>query len=161
MERDMRQMSEDADQAFRGFFDVHLGGAGRFWQPAIDIHETQTHLLVKMELAGARAEELNVSLSPDDRVLTVSGVRSEGQSDRDKRMRCHQLEIYFGPFERAIGLPGIPVNREEIKASYRDGFLLVSLPKRQGADKPQKRTIPIDNEPVEKADMHEHESEDK
>jgi len=157
----MRQMSDDADQAFRGFFDVHLGGAGRFWQPAVDIHETQTHLVVKMELAGAQAEELNVSLSPDDRVLTVSGLRSEGQGDRNKRMRCHQLEIYFGPFERAIGLPNIPVSRDSITASYRDGFLIVSLPKRQGQDKPQKRVIPIDNETIDGADVHETESGDK
>lgn len=143
MEREMQQLS---DEAFRGFFDVPVGGAGRFWQPAVDIHETDGHLLVKMELAGARSEDLQVSLSPDDRVLTISGTRTEGRADREGRVRCHQLEIYFGPFERSVGLPGVPLNRDEITASYRDGFLTVMLPKRQLPPRPQKRMIPITNE---------------
>jgi len=87
-----------------------------------------------------------VALSPDDRVLTVSGTRTEGHADREGRLRCHQLEIYFGPFERSVGLPGVPVNRDAITASYRDGFLLVTLPKRQMPPRPQKRMIPINND---------------
>ncbi|MDQ2687911.1 MAG: Hsp20/alpha crystallin family protein [Armatimonadota bacterium] len=143
MEREMQQLS---DEAFRGFFDVPGGGAGRFWQPAVDIHETDGQLLVKMELAGARSEDLQVSLSPDDRVLTVSGMRTEGRADREGRQRCHQLEIYFGPFERSVGLPSVPLNRDAITASYRDGFLSVTLPKRQTPPRPQKRVIPISND---------------
>jgi HSP20 family protein len=112
----------------------------------VDIHETDGQLLVKMELAGARSEDLQVSLSPDDRVLTISGTRAEARADREGRVRCHQLEIYFGPFERSIGLPGVPLNRDEITAAYRDGFLLVTLPKRQMPPKPQKRMIPITEE---------------
>jgi hypothetical protein len=56
------------------------------------------------------------------------------------------LEIYFGPFERAVGLPHIPVNRDRITATYKDGFLQVSLPKRLVPEKPQKRMIPITTE---------------
>jgi HSP20 family protein len=140
MEREMQQWS---DEAFRGFFDVPLGGAGRFWQPAVDIHETDGQIIVKMELAGARSEDLQVSLSADDRVLTVRGMRTEGQGDRERRVRCHQLEIYFGPFERAIGLPGVPVDREKIAATYRDGFLQITLPKKQVPENPPTRVIPI------------------
>ncbi len=142
MEREMQQLS---DEAFRGFFAVPVGGAGRFWQPAVDVHETDGHILVKMELAGAKADDLQVSLSPDDRVLTISGVRAEAHADRDGRLRCHQLEIYFGPFERAVALPsGVPVDRDKITAGYREGFLLVMLPKKPAAaQEPQKRIIPI------------------
>jgi HSP20 family protein len=140
MESEMQQLS---DEAFRGFFDIPVG-AGRFWQPAVDIHETDGQLIVKMELAGARAENMQVSLSPDDRVLTISGTRAEGQADREGRIRCHQLEIYFGPFERTVSLPGIPVNREQITATYRDGFLQVLLPKKQMPEKPRTHLIPID-----------------
>ncbi len=143
MEREMQQLS---DEAFRGFYDVPLGGAGRFWQPAVDIHETDTHLVVKMELAGGRSEDLQVSLSPDDRVLTITGARTEAHADREGRLRCHQLETYFGPFERAVGLPNIPVNRDQITATYRDGFLQILLPKRKVAEKPRTRVIPITGE---------------
>ena len=128
MEREMQQIT---DEAFRGFFSLPVGGASRFWQPSVDIHETEDSVLVKMELAGTKADDLQVSLSPDDRVLTISGARTEGRADREGRVGCHQLEIYFGPFERSVVLPGgIPLDRDGMSASYRDGFLLVTLPKR-------------------------------
>lgn len=144
MEREMQQLS---DEAFRGFFAMPTGGGGRFWQPPVDIHETEHAVIVKVELAGVRADDLHVSLTPDDRILNISGTRTEGQGDRAGRIRCHQLEIYFGPFERAVALPGgIRLNREAIKAAYREGFLLVTLPKRPQSEKPQSRTIPISSD---------------
>jgi HSP20 family protein len=110
----------------------------------VDIHEAEDALVVKMELAGAKADDLHVSLAPDNRVLTVSGVRAESHTDREGRVRCHQLEIYFGPFERTILLPsGLILDRDGITASYHDGFLLVSLPKRPAPPEPQRRVIPI------------------
>ena len=140
MEREMQQIS---DEAFPGFFTLPVGGASRFWQPGVDVHETEDSLLVKMELAGTRADDLQVSLSPDDRVLTISGTRGETHTDRTGRVRCHQLEIYFGPFERSLVLPaGIPLDRDRITASYHEGFLLVTLPKRARRE-PQTRLIPI------------------
>ena len=150
MEREMQQIT---DEAFRGFYALPVGGASRFWQPSVDIHETEGSILIKMELAGTRADDLQVSLSPDDRVLTISGVRVEGRADREGRARCHQLEIYFGPFERSVVLPGgIPLDRDHMAAAYRDGFLLVTLPKRAIKKEQQTRLIPInapDQEPVQ------------
>ncbi len=109
----------------------------------MDIKDTEGGLLVKMELAGTRADDLQVSLSPDDRVLTISGTRGEAAAVREGRVGCHQLEIYFGPFERSLSLPpGVPLDRDRITASYRDGFLLVTLPKRSPRE-PMTRLIPI------------------
>jgi HSP20 family protein len=131
---------------FRGFFDVP-GGGGRFWNPPVDVYESESDLLVKIELPGVKSEELHVSLSSDDRLLTIGGIRREPQGERRGRLRCHQLEIYFGPFERAIALPqGIAILRDEIKAVYRDGFLLVTLPKRKVVKAPEKHVITITND---------------
>ena len=103
-----RQMEQLSDEVFRGFFDMPTG-SGRFWQPPIDIYESETDLLVKIEVPGVRPDEMNVSLSEDDRVLTIAGMRREPEGERRGRLRCHQLEIYFGPFERAVALPqGVP-----------------------------------------------------
>ena len=125
----------------------------------MDIHETDNHLVVKMELAGARSEDLQVSLSPDDRVLTISGIRTESHADREGRLRCHQLEIYFGPFERAIGLPSIPVNRDQITATYRDGFLQIITAQATGAGKPR-NTGHSHHRRQPEHDKHNTESED-
>ena len=144
MEREMQQVS---DEMFRGFFAIPAGGAGRFWQPPIDIHETEDAVLVKVELAGVKADDLQVSLSPDDRLLQISGSRSESARDREGRSRCHQMEIYFGPFERAVGLPsGLRLDRDAIKATYKEGFLLVTLPKKRSAETAGPQIIPISTE---------------
>lgn len=140
MERDMQQIS---DEVFRGFFDLPTGG-GRFWHPPADVYENDKSILVKMELAGVRPEDIQVMLSADDLILTIKGVRKEPEGQRTGRLRCHQLEIYFGPFERAIALPhGVPVEREQITATYKSGFLLVTLPKKTAVNTPQARVIPI------------------
>ncbi len=152
MEREMQQFS---DEVFRGFFDT-TGASGRFWHPPVDIYESENALLVKIELPGVKSEELQVALSSDNRVLTVSGMRKEPEGERRGRLGCHQLEIYFGPFERSITLPAsITVHRDEIKAIYRDGFLVVTLPKRLATHEDESRIIPITTEDGHRTDSEE------
>jgi HSP20 family protein len=140
MEREMQQLTEEM---FRGYIDLPVSG-GRFWTPPVDIYETEDNLLVKCEISGVKAEDLQVSLSPGDRVLTIGGMRMELPDERVGRQRCHQLEIYFGPFERSIQLPqGVPVDREGLSAIYKDGFLVVMLPKLSEKREANSRTIPI------------------
>lgn len=136
------EMSRLADESMRGFFgDLH--SHSRFWQPRVDVHETADELIVKAEISGVRPENLSVVLSSDDRLLTIAGSRSEDDLEREDRIRCYQLEITFGLFERQIMLPtDVRVDRDRIHASCRDGFLVVTLPKRIGAAS-ELRTIPI------------------
>ncbi len=139
MENEMQRL---ADETLRGFLS-DVPAPNRFWQPRVDMHETPSSVIVKVEVAGVNPDQLNLSLSADDRVLTISGDRSEADRERVDRIRCYQLEIYFGPFEREIVLPGdARIERDAITATYKDGFLLVTLPKRaeQGTGG---RTIPI------------------
>lgn len=142
----LRQMEHDmqrfAEEAFFGFYD-QPGGVNQFWQPHADMHETEIGVLIKMELAGVTAEDISVNLSADGRRLTVGGVRAERSAEREHRCACHQLEIYFGPFERTFSLPAEqPIDREAITANLRDGFLTIVLPFRSKQE-PQSRMIPI------------------
>ncbi len=124
------EMQRIADEALRGFF-ADVPAPNKFWQPRVDVHETSDSVIVKMEIAGVKLEKLNVTLSSDDRVLTVTGERNEEDEERAQRIRCYQLEIYFGAFERQIVLPvEARIDREKITANYRDGILVVELPKR-------------------------------
>jgi len=149
MEREMQQLS---DEAFRNLFAVPMGGGGRFWQPPVDIHETESSIVVKMELAGVRADEILVSIAPDNRSLTISGTRGEAYADRDGRVRCHQLEIYFGPFERTLPLPGtVELDRDAVTAKYRDGFLQVTIPRKPVRKDTRRRVIPITSDTQETA----------
>ena len=78
-------------------------------------------------------------------MLTIVGERIEPQEEHRDRIRCYHLEIFFGKFEREIILPtSISFDRDGITANYRDGFLMISLPKR-AAKTTEKRTIEISN----------------
>ncbi|MFQ6110807.1 MAG: Hsp20/alpha crystallin family protein [Nitrospinota bacterium] len=96
----------------------------RAWQPAIDIYETRDEVVVIVELAGVEKEEINITL--DEGLLWVSGTRREKP---DTAKTClHQMEIDFGPFERAIRLPA-EVSGEKTEAKYENGLLTITLSK--------------------------------
>lgn len=143
----LRQMETDmdrfAEEAFLGFFDPP-NGLTRFWQPHADVHETDKGILIKLEMAGVTAENINVSLSADGRSLTVAGTRAEQPDERATRCGCHLLEIYFGPFERTFSIPSdADVDRDALSATLKDGFLTILLPRRVRG--PQlSRSIPIE-----------------
>lgn len=114
-----------------------------FWLPKADVYETPDELVVRIEVAGIRKESLHVSLSADDRVLSIKGIRAERFIDERQKVRYYQLEVYFGSFERDVLLPpNVAVDRDKLSATYRDGFLVVTLPKT--AEAPTSRSIPIE-----------------
>jgi len=116
-----------------------------FWLPRADLYETENDLVVRVEVAGVQKESLNVSLSSDRRILTIRGTRSEQFIDERTKIRYHQLEVYFGPFERDVLLPtDLNVDADQVSATYREGFLVVTLPKT--AKTQVSRTVPIEGE---------------
>jgi HSP20 family protein len=86
------------------------------------VYETEDNFVVRLEIAGMREEDFEVAL--DARVLTISGVRP----DINERRAYHQMEIWFGRFEVAIEIP-VPVDADASVAEYRDGFLVIKLPR--------------------------------
>jgi HSP20 family protein len=107
----------------------------------VDVAETDDHLLVRAELAGARGEDIRVMLSEDGRRLTIKGTRGPQDVVDDASNRYHQLEIDFGDFERVVNLPDRALEPRGVRAQYRNGFLVVVLPKRasQGGHVVKKR----------------------
>lgn len=95
------------------------------WRPPADIHETPDTIVVKMELAGMRDEDIEVTLYED--ALVVTG-RREDDADHDSTVYYHEAQIRYGPFRAEILLPG-PVRRDAVEARYENGFLRVTLPK--------------------------------
>lgn len=133
-------MSRLTEDAVRTFFEPSAG-LTRFWQPPADLHETDDGLVIKIELAGVPPEAVTVALSADGRRLTVSGARTEPESERCTRRSCRQLEIYFGPFERTFQVPeDIRIDRERITASLKNGFLTIEAPRWRVV----RRTIPVE-----------------
>jgi len=92
------------------------------WSPPTDTYETDTAYIVRVEVAGMREEDFEVAV--ENHTLHVSGVRP----DTSARRAYHQMEIRFGKFATSVGLPS-PVDVEQSRAEYKDGFLTVTLPK--------------------------------
>jgi HSP20 family protein len=116
------------------------------FQPCADMYETAKALIVRIELPGVRPENLNITLSADDRVLAIAGERAETRQEPNERVRYHHLEIFYGAFEREITLPAnIRFDRDQISANYKDGFLVITLPKR-AVETQQRRSIEVTRE---------------
>jgi HSP20 family molecular chaperone IbpA len=63
-------------------------------------------------------------------VVVIRGKRPEEDFSEGQCTGAFQLEIYYGDFEREIKLPDVDIHAQEIRAAYRNGFLIVTLPKR-------------------------------
>ncbi len=94
----------------------------RAWRPPTDVYETDSHIVVKVEIAGMKPEDFEIFLS--NRVLTIAGIRR----DTSEKITYQQMEILYGHFETRVYIPA-PIDGDNIEASYEDGFLKVMLPK--------------------------------
>ncbi len=121
MQDQMERMMEEVVQHLSRSF---LPGSPSGFAPPMDLYETPEEILILVEMAGMRSEEIQVLI--DTGVLRISGVRTNPICDPQRRV--HQMEIDFGPFERRIRIR-VPVQEEKIQAVYRDGFLLIRVPK--------------------------------
>jgi len=92
------------------------------WSPPTDVFETEENLIVRVEIAGMKDADFELAI--ENRILMISGHRSEP----NERRAYHQMEIRFGKFEIAVEIP-VPVEIERSVAEYKDGFLVVQLPK--------------------------------
>jgi len=99
---------------------------------SVDIFETDGALIVQSTIAGARIEDLELSLHND--MFTIRGSRRH-EIPADGKLIWG--ECYWGPFSRTVILP-YEVKGDEATAVLRAGVLTVNLPKRL------RRTIPVE-----------------
>ena len=94
------------------------------WRPPTDVYETDESLVIKVEIAGMRDEDFEVTLADD--LVKIAGIRP----DVGGRRAYHQLEIFSGRFEIEVEV-ALPVDIESSTAEYKDGFLTINLSKAQ------------------------------
>jgi HSP20 family protein len=93
------------------------------WIPNTDVYVTQGGLVIKVELAGMRKEDLELTI--EDNHLRISGHRPDGC--RAGKCRFLVMEISYGVFESIIEIPaGYDLNLAQ--ASYQNGFLRIDVP---------------------------------
>lgn len=107
--------------------------------PAINIAEDENGFKIEVAAPGLGKDDFKINV--EKRVLEIS---SEKESTTEKKTeKFHRKEFSYNSFKRTFSLPEY-VDVDQIKASYNEGILSVSLPKREEAKEKPARTIDID-----------------
>src|SRR5438034_7406589 len=93
------------------------------WIPNTDVYVSEGHLVIKVELAGMRREDLDLTVEGNR--LMISGQRPDGC--RAPKCKFLVMEINYGFFESVIELPP-GFDLAQAKATYLNGFLRVDVP---------------------------------
>lgn len=113
--------SRAMDLSGPAFFSQHT-----FFEPEIDINESGTHYVVKLDLPGMEKDQINVEVK--DHFLVVSGNRKIEKEETDEDGKFYRAERSFGSFSRAVPLPA-DANQDDIQAEYKNGVLAVKIAK--------------------------------
>jgi HSP20 family protein len=130
-------MRKEMDRLFDRFWEgdfPHLPSLGE-WTPALDVSETKDAVMVKAEVPGMEAQDIQLSLQ--DQVLTLKGEKKQEKEEKDEHY--YRAERSYGAFVRTLRLPA-PVDGSKVTASFKNGLLTVTLPKAPTA---KGTTIPI------------------
>lgn len=138
--RDMEMLHQQMNRLFEPVFgrqgvwnDPDL--ASGTWVPAVDIEETPERLVVRAEVPGMKAEDLDVRV--ENGTLTIAGER-KFETERGDR-HFHRVERSYGRFSRSFTLP-TTISTEEVDARYENGVLELTMKKREEA-KPRRIEI--------------------
>lgn len=126
---------------FEDFFNTDWFGGSNlskigFNTPAVNIKETTNDFIIELAVPGLDKEDFNMELDHD--VLTIS---SEIKSEKEEN-KYTRKEFSYQIFKRSFTLPE-SVDGASISASYKNGILLVTLPKKEEAKVQPKRLIEI------------------
>ena len=125
--RQLDRFRSEMDGLFDRFFDwrpFDLTVREGEWMPTVDVSETGKEVIVKADIPGMEAKDIDISLS--GRVLTLKGEKRSEHEEKEESY--HRVERRYGSFSRSFELPA-DVDVNKVKAIYKDGVLKLSLPK--------------------------------
>jgi len=142
---DLEALRREIDRAFAEFGPAgespraaFLPGRGPRRYPLVNLHEDQDQLYVEALAPGVEPASLNLSVAANQ--LTISGEKRRAAGEA-RPEAFHRSERAGGKFVRAIELP-VEVNDGGVAAEYKDGVLVVSLPKAEKA-KPKQINVKV------------------
>jgi len=108
--------------------------------PAAELQETEDAILLKLEIPGIEAKELDVQVT--EKSVYISGERKSETKTEDKGVT--KSEFQYGKFQRLIPLP-TRIQNTNVTAEYKDGILHLTLPK---AEEEKKKVIKLNLESI-------------
>ena len=92
------------------------------WQPSADIYQIRDGWLVKLDLAGIRLKDVEISRKGN--CLTIEGIRRDFLEEESPNY--YAMEISYNRFRKSIELP-VELEKAEIRLDYKDGMLLIRI----------------------------------
>ena len=143
----METLRREIDQAFDRaspqfppmFRTAFLPARGAREYPLINLYEDQNMVYLEALAPGADPGSFNISIVGD--TLTLSGEKPRAPGDVNPEA-FHREERAAGKFVRSIDLPVEVDDNNNPKAEYKNGILLLSLPKSEKA-KPKQITVQL------------------
>ena len=128
LHRSMNELFDDFFKDFEGAFSgspwTALARSAGTATPRVDVSETDEEVSVTADLPGL--EEKDISVTLDNDVLTIRGSRKDEREEKKKNY--HLMERSYGEYQRSILVPG-SVDKDKVKASFKNGVLKVAMPK--------------------------------
>ncbi len=143
---EMEAMRREMDRIFRGFGPwggpffraAFLPGRSARQYPMINLSEDRENYYVEALAPGIDPASLEVTVAHN--TLTISGEKPAAGADA-KPEAFHRNERAAGRFVRTIDLPS-EVDDKGIRADYKNGLLLITLPKSEKA-KPKQIAVQV------------------
>jgi HSP20 family protein len=112
----------DWNRIFERFFDEDIRVSDRI--PAVDIHEEDKGYRMEVELPGLTEKDIEIKI--ENNVLSISSKKDETKEEKDTGYVRKERRSYS--FSRSFDLPE-NISTGKIDASFKNGLLLISLPK--------------------------------
>ncbi|MCX4027688.1 Hsp20/alpha crystallin family protein [Endozoicomonas sp. SM1973] len=137
------QFHRDVDRLFDSMFKgVGLPNFSEEWsklpnnmfKPNIDISAKDKEYLISVEVPGV--DEKDIKLEMRDNSLIISGEKKHEKEDKEEHL--YRVERSYGHFQRILAIPE-DANVEEINASFKNGVLCISLPRKELPDSKTKQ----------------------
>lgn len=107
--------------------------------PAVNILEDENRIQIEVAAPGMKKEDFKIDL--DQNRLTVSA--ETGESNSESNERYSRKEFSYRSFRRLFNIPVETINGDQVQATYKDGILLLTLPKREELKPKPARAIEI------------------
>lgn len=121
---------ELADMAYRQDNMTHKNCFGAIkqnytaWEPNTDIIESETEVLIRLELAGVEKDDISVKVKEGK--LFITGIRKNIKPEHE--VYFHQMEIHCGEFCKVIVLPE-NLEHNDMSARFLEGLLEIKISK--------------------------------
>ena len=106
--------------------------------PAANIIKADDHFNIDLAAPGKKKSDFTIEL--DEGVLTISSETETKSTEKDDNFT--RKEFGYSSFKRSFNIPET-ISDDKISASYKEGILTVSLPKKEEALPQPKKLISI------------------